>query len=194
MVPIPTAWHGRVSLAIRRFTCGYCGFETGTQTGFRTESNPVHTIHMCGSCNRPTYFEPAQSGEADQQMPPPKVGKTVQHVPADVAAFYDEVRKATSAGAYTAAVTVARTLLAKVAVNLTAPVGESFLFYVNWLETKGFTTAPMKPWVDHVRAQANISAHELKLMDLAEGTRSLAFVEMLLRIVYEFPGNVPPPP
>jgi hypothetical protein len=141
---------------------------------------------VCGGCNRPTYFE------GELQVPPPKLGAAIAGLPpGGVAELYDEVRAATSAGAYTAAVTIARTLIAQIATDKGAEVGKSFLFYVEWLEKNGHTTATMKTWVDHIRDQANVSAHELKLMGVDEATRSLAFVEMLLRIVYAFPAAVP---
>lgn len=190
--PLPGTWTGMQTLPIRRYTCGFCGHETGTQLGYFCHDtkkpggfNADAAGYVCGSCNRPTLF-------LGTQVPPPKLGASVPNVPpGGVAELYNEVRAATGAGAYTAAVTVARTLLAQIAVDRGAAVGLTFLAYVNWLEDEGYTTKPMKGWVDHVREQANVSAHELALMTQQEATRSLKFVEMLLRVVYEYPAEVP---
>lgn len=149
MRPLSGNWMHAYEMTTRRFTCGFCGRDTGTKTGYRSDVNPVGLIYVCGSCNRPTYFEPMST-----QTPSPKPGAQIEHLPTGgVAELYEEVRAATSAGAFSAAVTIARTLLSHVATDKGAAPKKSFLFYVEWLEKSGFTTGPMKSWVDHVRAR-----------------------------------------
>jgi len=110
--------------------------------------------------------------------------------------LYEELRRAASASAPTAAVATARTLIAHAAVTKGAPEGRgrTFQFYVDWLEAGGFITAPMKPWIDHIRDQGNVAVHELAIATPEDAERVVRFAEMLLRIMFEFPGNVPAPP
>ncbi len=41
------------------------------------------------------------------------------------------------------------------------------------------------------RAKSNEANHEIVLMSVDEGSRLVAFIEMLLRVIYELPALVP---
>lgn len=96
-----------------------------------------------------------------------------------------------SVNSHTAAVLTCRKLLMNVAVAQGAPVGESFLTYVEHLAAKGFVPPNGRVWVDHIRNKGNEANHEIALMSRADADELISFIEMLLKFIYEFPSRVP---
>jgi hypothetical protein len=80
------------------------------------------------------------------------------------------------------------------AVEKGAAVGQSFLDYVEYVAQKGFIPPDGKGWVDHIRTKGNEANHEIKIMAPADAADLIAFSEMLLKFVYEFPAKIKPAP
>jgi hypothetical protein len=78
-----------------------------------------------------------------------------------------------------------------VAQGDTADKGKPFAKYVDFLSDKGFVPPNGKVWVDYIRQRANEANHEIALMGENDAIALIAFVEMLLRFIYEFPNMVP---
>ena len=103
--------------------------------------------------------------------------------------IYDEARQATSALSYTAAVLCCRKLLMHIAVAKGAKAGESFASYVDFLAVQNYVPPDAKEWVDHIRKTGNEANHEIVIMKREDAEDLLAFAEMLLKIIYEFPAS-----
>lgn len=181
------AWSQAQGLQPRKYTCGYCANLVSSERGWQTNVNPVHYIYICPHCENPSFFSPVA------QVPGVAPGVEVQHLPENVEKLYREARLAVSVGSCTASVLAARKLLMHIAVAQGAKEGESFLGYVDYLAQKGFVPPNGRGWVDHIRAKGNEANHEIKLMDAAEAGDLIAFAEMLLKFIYEFPSRVPKP-
>jgi len=78
-----------------------------------------------------------------------------------------------------------------IAVSQGAKEGLEFIKYVNYLSDKGYIPPNGKHWVDHIRKKGNEATHEIALMKENDAKELMAFTEMLLRFVYEFPKSVP---
>ena len=89
---------------------------------------------------------------------------------------------------------VCRKILMHVAVDAGAPENKSFLEYVEALGSKGFIPPQGKGWVDYVRTRGNAANHDIVLMGQDDSRVLVAFVEMLLRFIYELPKLVPSTP
>lgn len=170
------------------WNCGYCSHEVGSHTGYKVSGGPGGEwfIRICSHCNAPTFFSPA-----GDHWPGSLPGRAVDHLPADVAALFAEARAAVAAGVPTAAVLACRKILMHTAVEKKAEKNKSFVYYVEYLADKGYVSPDGKSWVDYIRAKSNEANHEILLMSVDEGSRLVAFVEMLLRVIYELPGLVP---
>jgi len=169
------------------YHCGYCGPHVASERGWeaRTPNEAVTAlIRICPNCGRPTFFE------AGKQYPGPQLGDPIKHLPPDIEALYNEARTST-ANAPTAAVLALRKLLMNVAVNKGASAGQSFQQYVDYLASKGYVSPDGKLWVDHIRAKGNDANHEIALMKTSDAEDLIAFAEMLLKTIYEFPSRVP---
>lgn len=128
------------------------------------------------------------------QIPGVPFGDPVLHLPAEVAALYDEARRCTAGSSYTAAVLATRKLLMHIAVNLGAKEGQNFMEYVQYLADNGYVPPNGKAWVDHIRKRGNEANHEILLMRKEDAADLINFTEMLLKFIYEFPKRVPVAP
>lgn len=61
---------------------------------------------------------------------------------------------------------------------------------VNNLDQNGFIPKDCKPWVDHIRNKGNEANHEIVIMSKEDAKNLLTFMEMLLRMMYEFPAKM----
>lgn len=132
-------------------------------------------------CNKPTFI---LNGEATPSAP---LGRSVNKLPEDINSIYEEIRRATSVNAHTAAVMLARKLLMHIAVEKGAQTGKTFVFYVDYLETNHYTPPNSKSWVDKIRQLGNGANHEIVIMTKEDSQTILTFLEMLLKFIYEFP-------
>jgi hypothetical protein len=78
-----------------------------------------------------------------------------------------------------------------IAVQKGAKQGDSFVNYVEYLAAQGYIPPDGKIWVDYIRQKGNEANHEINLMNEQDAQALIAFVEMLLKLVYEFPKKVP---
>jgi hypothetical protein len=184
------SWHGLSSMPTSRaYTCGHCHQPVSANTGFQFVDATSHfadgvEIRVCYHCNRPSYFE------GGQWFPAEGFGRAVAHLPDDVEAVWSEARKATASGCDTAAVLLLRKLLMHVAVDLGADPGKNFTEYVDYLAANHVIPPQASGWVDEVRQQGNIQNHEIDVASSDDARDLMAFMEYLLRGLYEFPGEL----
>ncbi len=184
--PLQGQWLNPQNMPVKQYTCGYCDTLVAAAHGLVSNNPAVKCfICICPNCQRPTFFEGAS------QQPGVSFGGKVEHIAQEVDGLYNEARKCTSAGAYTAAVLACRKLLMHTAVDKGSDPGKSFLEYVEFLSARGYITPDARGWVDAIRTKGNEANHEIKMMDQNDARDLLTLVEMLLKIIYEFPGRVP---
>jgi hypothetical protein len=169
------------------YQCAYCGRHVAASEGYwcvGQNDSLDHTICICPKCNSPTYFERHQN-----QIPRPPFGETVSHIDEPkVEAVYQQARRCTSYGAFTAAVMLCRKLLMNIAVQKGAPENQSFQDYVTYLDERGYVPPNGKKWVDAIRQKGNEANHEIHLMTEKDASNIVRFSEMLLRFIYEMPN------
>lgn len=178
-------WHNISEIVSKRYQCGYCDSVVGSDRGFAYVNSryeyDVKVIYICPHCSAPTYFK------NDYQIPGVRFGTSVEHVPGDIRKLYEEARSCTEVNAYTASVLACRKLLMNIAVSLGANEGLKFYQYVDYLLTNGHIPQGSKEWVDIIRTKGNEATHEINLMLDSDAANLIKFVEMLLRIIYEYP-------
>lgn len=180
-------WDNAQTIGSRDFTCGYCGSPIASEKGWNS-NGAKGKIYLCHKCTRPTFIDDTQNGK---QYPGVVFGNHVSDIPdKGLAWLYDEARSCTGAGAYTAAVLSCRKLLMHVAVSKGADEGKSFVHYVEYLADNHFVPPDAKEWVDHIRQKGNEANHEIVIMPKDDAEELLAFLEMLLKVIYEFPAAV----
>lgn len=186
-------WEGRINLPSKDYACGHCGKSLVSEKGWEGKNNPDDSrrayIYICHYCTKPTFFDIGES-----QTPGKKFGNDVNHITdKNVEDLYEEARKCTSSNAFTAAVLCCRKLLMHIAVSKGAQQGEQFIFYVEYLSTQNYIPPGSKDWVDTIRSKGNEANHEIKLMTKEDAEDLLSFMEILLKIIYEFPARAKRP-
>lgn len=180
-------WQGVGNFAARKFRCGYCGFNVANDRGYHHGQHGAYRIYICPNCDKPTFFA------GTDQVPGVVPGNEVAHVPQELTVLYQEARNCCGVRAFTASVLASRKMLMNIAVKQGAKEGLKFIEYVDFLAANGFIPPNGKGWVDHIRKKGNEATHEIALMGQAEADELIAFTEMLLKFIYEFPARVPQP-
>jgi hypothetical protein len=191
-ISAPTQWYNATPVMSRKWTCGHCQAVVAGALGFRQVSAVEKTIHLCPHCDKPTIFL-----EGGTQVPGVPYGADVPHLPEAVSGLYREARNCMTVAAYTASVLATRKLLMNVAVSQGAAGGEHFHVYVTFLSDRGYVPPNAKVWVDHIRLKGNEATHEIPPITRADAEDLLSFMEMILKLVFEYPNRVPghgPPP
>jgi hypothetical protein len=185
-------WRDAKTLRSRSFTCGYCGNPIASEKGYfayrqgQGNERQDAVVLVCHGCQRPTFID--TDGE---QVPGVVFGNDVKDISdADVESLYQEARKATGARCYTLAVLACRKLLMHIAVSKGAEMGKNFVCYVEYLSTNNYVPPDAKDWVDHIRTKGNEANHEITLMGKEDAEELLSFIEMLLKVIFEFPASI----
>jgi len=179
-------WRGATLLAaVRDFRCGYCGREASASYGYEYGAACDPVVALCPHCASPTLLE----GER-RQIPGELPGGFVAYLPADVELLFLEARLAASAGAYTGSVLMCRKILSYIAVQKGAETGRSFSYVLGYL-AEGHLPPSLENWLEYLRARSSEAHHEIFIMNRQDALATIAFLEALLRFIYELPNRVP---
>ena len=186
-------WDNLSAIQSQKYKCGHCGSfvaqDHGYHNGFSNAEQTIRRlIYICPNCDQPTYFIYDNfNQQVIKKIPSSSFGNFVEHLPDEVHRLYDEARRCTSNSSYTAAVMVCRKLLMHIAVEKGAEEKKSFKEYVDYLDEGGHLPADSKQWVDHIRNQGNEANHEIVPKGENDAKNLVEFIEMLLKLIYEFP-------
>lgn len=174
----------------KSYVCGHCDITVGAHQGYWPSShNPPKpggvAICICPNCTKPTFFD------GETQMPGVAFGGEVKNLPESVHGLYNEARNCMKVSAYTACILAARKLLMNVAVSQGAAPGDSFVSYVSFLATNGYVPPNARGWVDHIRKKGNEATHEIPSLGRGDAEDLLTFMEMILKLVFDYPSRVP---
>lgn len=190
-------WNEPRRMHAKSYLCGFCNDKVSSSLGYSLSSNPQvfsdslyqKGIYICPSCGGPTFFD-----INDKQLPGTLVVDSVEGIPPEVEFLYNEARKSYAAGAFTGAVLLSRKMLMNLAVIFGAPEGKQFVTYVNFLVDKGYVAGSSKSWVDHIRTEGNEATHRVDQKTAASAETLLRFIEMILRINFEYHLHIPSEP
>lgn len=185
-------WQGTSNLISRPYTCGHCGKSLTSEKGYyaheqETGRNVVNSyIYICHFCFNPTFFD-----YTHRQTPGSKFGNDVGGIDdTGVTKLYNEARNCFATNSFTAAILCCRKLLMHVAVAKGALENQTFIKYVEFLSEHHYIPPDANGWVDHIRSKGNEANHEIAIMSEQEAKDLISFMEMLLRMIYEFPSTI----
>jgi hypothetical protein len=143
-------------------------------------------VHVCHHCTRPTFHD-----EGSQQFPGVAYGEPAKGIGDDsVEKLDEEARRAMSVNRFTAVVLSCRGLLMHLAVSRGAAPGESFVNYVQFLADNHYMSPDAKDWVGHIRLQGNEANHVINTMTRDDTELLVSFIQILLKVIYEFPSAI----
>lgn len=168
-------WHG--------YRCGHCGREVSGAIVARAKDGNGHVRVLWLQCS--VCHDGSVLSDKAGLHPGVPFGPTVEGLPKEVEAAYEEARRCMGVSAYTATEGLCRKILMHVAVEKGAEEGKTFASYIDHLEAQGFVTPPMREWVRLIKDHGNMAQHRLDPpgRERAEGT--LVFTAQLLRSIYE---------
>jgi hypothetical protein len=200
-------WVNLLPMQPHAWTCGYCGLsvggnqgyyrndglkahqnqipQPGTPVAYNLVNTAVPRILICSHCAKPTYFDGAT------QMPGVAFGNPVSNLPPEVSGLYAEARNSMQVSAFTGAVLLCRKLLMNVAASQGAAPGQHFIKYVDYLANQGYVPPNATGWVNHIRDKGNEATHEIPAASEADAKDLITFIEMILKLIFEFPNRVP---
>jgi hypothetical protein len=180
-------WRNVETLESNAFTCGFCGHLVSSDVGYHPFDPYAKNwnIFICSHCKKPTFF---CNGK---QHPGVSPGADVGSLPNEIEKLYLEARNSVAADAPTASVLAPRKLLMNIAVSKGAQEGKQFVEYVEYLAEKGYVPPDGRGWVDHIRSKGNEANHKIALMTHTEAKELIDFSEMLLKLIFDFPGRLP---
>ena len=178
-------WKNVEQVERRSYVCGYCGKDVGPDQAYYDSEARYRRIYICPHCDRPTYYDGAT------QTPGAAYGNDVDDVPEDVNNLYGQARLCMSVSSHTSAILTCRKILMHIAVEKGAPVGKSFLDYVQYLADNHYVPPDGSGWVDHIRKKGNEANHKIVIMGQEDAKNLIDFIEMLLKTIYEFPSRLP---
>lgn len=183
MKPLNGAWNQLQALKSMKFRCGHCGSKISSDRGYYAAQNSVQTgrAYWCHECNRLSVFD-----NDIRQVPAPTMGRAIKKLPEDVNTLYEELRKASSEGAYSLVVLGGRKLLMHIAVSLGADENLKFVEYVKYLEKQHYTPPKSKSWVKEIKDMGNESNHELILSTEDAAAKIIMFLDLLMTFNYEY--------
>lgn len=172
----------------------------GTSSGQRS-----WTALACPRCARLTILEHTGQGTGPAMISilprDEDVQHDVDHLPADIAAYYADARKALDVGLPDlAAVALRKTLEAATAAH--GANDRLLVKRVRQLIEDGHVTRVFDPALGYIRKVGNVGAHagDERLAE-SEVRQALTFTTLLLRNLFELPGQIaqleaeaPPPP
>ncbi|MBH0156780.1 DUF4145 domain-containing protein [Fictibacillus sp. 5RED26] len=186
-------WLDTQDISGQKYTCGHCGTETASSGGYvlqRMNKDGFYDdgsyILICTACNQPTFL----LSDLGIQIPNSKVVTNIEHLPGSLGKLYSETREAISSGLFNSTVLLCRKMLMNLAVLEGAEENKTFAYYVDYIETNGYITVKMKPWVDKIRLIGNTATHEIPDINKEDAYNAFEFLVMLLKLVYEFPAKM----
>ncbi len=190
----PKPWDKSSHQHGKSYMCGYCGNQVASAEGYSTQDTLGARILICPLCNFPTIFLRSSVSSQPIQIPDVLPGVLVPDVPESLASLYEEARASVAAGAFTASVLVCRKMLMDLAVEQGDEYrrGKQFFDYVKYLATTIFAPPHGEDWLNKIREQGNKATHELGTMSKDDALLLIKFIEMLLRMLYEFPALLVP--
>ncbi len=184
-------WREIKIMGSRSYTCGYCGENLSSEKGYEAfdidNGSRFGYIYICHFCGKPSFFD-----FYGRQTPGAKFGGNVSYLDNDdVKKLYDEARDCFSKNGFTGSVMCCRKLLMNIAVSKGAKENLKFIEYVEYLSDNNYIPPDAKKeWVDEIRKKGNEANHEIKIMNKEDAEDLISFIEMLLKMIYEFPSKV----
>jgi len=67
---------------------------------------------------------------------------------------------------------------------------QELIEYVEYLTANHYVPPDAKGWVDHIRTKGNEANHEIVISSKTDAQELISFLEMLLKVIFEFPAAV----
>lgn len=168
----------------KAFICWNCGKEIASEKYYCTDDGRGHLlsfIYICHNCNAPTIID-----DENKQILLPLPGAEIKKLPEDIKRIYLEIRKSMQSRCFNGAIMLMRKLTMHIAIEEGGEEGKKFIEYIDYLCEQGIVPKKSKNKADSVRTLGNSTNHEIENRTEEEAKNCFEFIELLLRVNYEF--------
>lgn len=116
----------------------------------------------------------------------PLPGKEIKELPENIRNVYEEVRKCMQSNCFTGAVMLMRKITMNIAVHEGAEKNLKFVQYIDFLCENGIVPKKSKTKADSIKDLGNDANHEVENRTPGEAQNCFEFIELLLKVNYEF--------
>ena len=179
-----TGWHDISRLDPKSFICWNCNKQIASEKAYITRNDMgdlFSFIYICPNCNAPIIID-----DDEKQILLILPGKEINKLPENIGGIYSEIRKCMQSGCFNGAVMLMRKLIMHIAVEEEGEEGKKFIEYIDYLCDEGIVPKKSKSKADSVRTLGNSANHEVENRTPDEAQNCFEFIELLLRVNYEF--------
>ena len=178
-------WQSISNIKAKQFLCWNCHRGIASEKAYlsyKTHGNIyVASIYICPFCNAPIVVD-----DENRHVLLPLPGKEINKIPENVNRIYSEIRKSMQSGCSNGSIMLMRKLIMHLAVEEGAQEGKKFIEYVDYLCNNGIVPKKSKNKADSVRDLGNLANHEIEERTQTEAQNCFEFIELLLKVNYEF--------
>lgn len=180
-------WEFVFSQNSRSFICWNCNNKIASEKGYATidtnhgGNKHYSFIYICPHCNAPIITD-----DDNKIVFLPLPGKEINKLPENILVVYFEIRKCMQSGCFNGAIMLMRKLIMHIAVEEGAKEGKSFIEYIDYLFENGIIPKKSKNKSDSIRTLGNSTNHEIENRTQEEAENCFEFIELLLKVNYEF--------
>lgn len=178
-------WESLGKFKAKDFICWNCGKEISSENAYASYNKNVcryaSTIFICPRCNAPLITD-----DENKQILLPLQGKEINKLPENIQSLYSEIRKSMQSGCFNGATMLMRKLIMHISVEEGATEGKNFTEYIDFLCENHIIPPKSKNKADSVRTLGNETNHKIENRTQEEAQNCFEFIELLLKINYEF--------
>jgi hypothetical protein len=180
-------WDNLSGFSSRAFICWNCNQKVASQKAYFTIKRAYDgtkygsLIYICPHCNAPVLID-----DKKNEVLLPLPGIEIKNIPENLKLVYNEIRKCMQNNCINGAIMLMRKLIMHIAVEEGDIEGRKFEQYVDFLCTSGIVPKKSKNKADSVRTLGNSTNHEIENRSLEEAQNCFEFIELLLKVNYEF--------
>lgn len=66
-------------------------------------------------------------------------------------------------------------------------MGQTFAYYVNYLDTQNYIPTKCKSWVDIMKDKGNEANHEIVILEENDAKQLINFIQIIISFIHEMP-------
>ena len=178
-------WINTSNLDSQAFICWNCNRQVASEKAYFTRGGypPKLSsfVYICPHCNAPLVND-----DENKQILLPFPGEEITKLPKNIETIYMEIRKCMQSGCFNGAIMLMRKLIMHISVEEGNKQGKTFEQYIDFLCENGIVPKKSKNKADSIRKLGNSANHEIENRTPQEAQNCFEFIELLLKVNYEF--------
>ena len=175
-------WYGVSHLSSKSFICWNCNNQIASSSGLKKYNSSENSkVYICPNCDSPNLID-----SDNLFVMKPLSGIEIKRLPRNIENIYTEIRVCMQNSCFTSVVMLSRKLIQNIAVHEGAEENKRFIEYIDYLYDENIIPKKSKSKADSIRTLGNSANHEIENRSEEDANHCLSFIELLLKVNYEF--------